>query len=108
MGKEGGIKTSNHNHTLMQPTDFHRGERQALKRQTKQRKKYTNTIKRIVVPAKALLVNPEQIAMNRSCVKRGSDTEKNLQKTKGVKFNNLMTKMNEGMRNTISKTRQAD
>ena len=39
----------------------------------------------------------------RNCAKGGSDTEKNLQTTKGAKVNNLTTEMNEGMRETIAK-----
>ena len=61
------------------------------------------------MPKLILIASPERKkkrnANGRNYAKRGSDTEKTLQKTKGVKVNKLATEMNEGMHKTISKNK---
>ena len=55
------------------------------------------------------IVSPERkkkrIVIERNCVKRGSDTDKNLQKTKCVKVNNLATEMYEVIHKTIAENK---
>ena len=47
----------------------------------------------------------KRVAMEGNCVKRGSGTEKNLQKTKYTKVNNMGTEMGETTCKTIEKNK---
>ena len=47
----------------------------------------------------------KRVAIEGNCIKRGSGTETNLQKTKCVKVNNMATEMDEGMCKTIEENK---
>ena len=48
----------------------------------------------------------KRISTRINCVKRGSGTEKTLQKTKCVNVNGLAIEMDEGMRKTIAENKE--
>ena len=86
---------------------FSKGKKTSTKPSNKTTRKYANITKRNVLASIILVSSLERKkkwnTTERTCAKRWSGTEKPLQKTKGVKVNNLATEMDEGMRKTIAK-----
>ena len=84
---------------------FSRGGKATTKSSNNTTKKCNNIIKWNAVVGLMPVASPERkkkwVAIERNCIKRGSGTEKNLQKTRCVKVNNMATEIDEGIRKII-------